>query len=137
MSRRSSEARQGKKRENGLSNHSGSWLGFVDLPLMEEEKQSLAAMSLEDCPDLLAFLERAIADGYKVSLVGDEKHSCVIMTLTGRGEGCENAGYSLSARGPDLVGALLVLDYKHRVICEEGRWLGHEETRGSQLSLWS
>ena len=136
MSRRSSEARQGKERSNGLKNYSGSWVGFVDLVLTNEEKEHLSSMGFEDYPDMRVFLERVLEDGYKVSLVTDEKHSCVIMTLTGKGEGCVNAGYSLSARGPDLLGALLVLDFKHRVLCDEGRWSGHEEGRSVQKSLW-
>jgi hypothetical protein len=136
MSRRSSEARQGKARKNGLSEYTGSWVGFVDLPLTDTEKEHLQAFAPDDYPSFDAFLASVLEDGYKFSVVRDEKHACVIATLTGKGEGCVNAGYSLSARGPDFVGAVLVLWYKHVEICDGARWVGHEEARSSQLSLW-
>lgn len=136
MSRRSSEARFGKPRKNGLAAHSGEWQGFVDLPLTDAEKDRLASAVEEDFPDVGEFLSECLADGYKFSAVTDEKHSCVIATLTGKSEGCENAGFSLSARGPDLERAVLVLYFKHVVVCERLRWAGHDEGRNNQLSLW-
>jgi hypothetical protein len=136
VSRRSAEARIGSQRKNGIKEHTGSWQGFVDLPLLDADKERLAALSDEDYPNLATFLTEVLQDGYKFSAVTDEAHHCVIATLTGKSEGCVNAGFSLSARGPDLAGAILVLHYKHTVLCEGQRWAGHEDSRNTQLSLW-
>lgn len=136
MSRRSSEKIEGKKRTNGLQKYSGEWLGFVDLELSNEQKSHLAALENGDLPDLAGFLAVVLEDGYKFSAVVDQVHHCTIVTLTGKSEECLNRGYSLSARGPDFERALLVLHFKHVVLCEEQIWAGHERTASDQLSLW-
>lgn len=132
----SNEQQRGSRRKNGLRDVSGEWKGFVDISLTGQEKEHLASLEQADYPDITAFLENVLSDGYKFSVTRDELHSCVIATLTGKGKGCPNAGYSLSARGPDLVGALLVLHHKHVVICEQLRWAEHGESSERQLSLW-
>lgn len=136
MSRRSSEAIEGKRRSNGLAKFSGDWKGFVDLPLTDAQKEHISRLEGDDLPDFSAFLVSVLADGYKFSAVMDEKHHCCIATLTGKSAGCLNSGFSLSARGPDFLSALLVLHFKHVVICEEQVWSGHGSVNENQLSLW-
>lgn len=136
MSGTSSNAKQGSRRKNGISKFSGSWEGFVDIQLSPDDKERLAALSVTDYPDIWEFFESVLSDGYKFSITRDEAHSCDIATLTGKGEGCPNKGYSLSARGPSLEGAILALWYKHVTLCEEQRWSGHEKAASDQLSLW-
>jgi len=136
VSRRSSEERPGIKRKNGLQKFSGTWEGFVDIPLSPDDKERLAALSATDYPDIWEFFESVLSQGYKFSITRDEAHNCDIATLTGKGEGCINKGYSLSARGPGLESAILALWYKHVTLCEEQRWEGHANANSSQLSLW-
>lgn len=136
MSRRSSESLVGKRRTNGLKDHSGAWEGFVDIALTSQQKEHLASLEQDDLPDVWLFLVSVVEEGYKVSLVNDEKHACCIATLTGRGSGCLNAGFSLSARGPDVFDALVVLHFKHVVLCDRQVWAGHADANTNQLSLW-
>ena len=136
MGKDPNERTNGSRRKNGLQKYSGEWQGFVDLELSEEQKRHLATLEENDLPDLAGFLAMVLADGYKFSAVVDQKHHCTIVTLTGKAEGCVNLGYSLSARGPELWAALLVLHFKHVVLCEEQRWSGHEGASDSQMSLW-
>lgn len=136
MSRRSSESVAGKRRNNGLKDHSGGWQGFVDITLSDEQKQHLAALGEEDRVDCWAFVLRCIEDGYKFSVTIDEKHSCAIATITGKTGQAVNSGFSLSARGPNADAAVLVLYFKHVVLCEEQRWDGHQSEDTNQLSLW-
>lgn len=136
MGKDPNERTNGSRRKNGLQKYSGGWEGFIDLELSAEQKLKLASLEGDDLPDLAGFLSMVLDDGYKFSAVVDQKHHCTIATLTGKGEGCVNLGYSLSARGPDLQGALLVLHFKHVVMCEEQRWSGHESAASNQMSLW-
>jgi hypothetical protein len=136
MSGRSSETLSKSSRRGKKSNGSVGWQGFVDLPLTTQQKEHLAELSEDDYPDIGAFMLDVLADGYKLSVVTDEKHNCVIASLTGKSAGCVNAGYSLSARGPDLAGAFLVLHYKHHVLCEGLRWSDREGQQTNALSKW-
>lgn len=138
VSGRSSEKNgKGTQRKNGFRKFSGDWEGFVDIVLNSEDKERLSQTEPEDYPDFMAWFEELLSDGYKLSITRDETHACDIATITGKGQGCVNAGYSLSARGPGLAGSLLVLYFKHVVLCEGGRWSGHERVSSDQLSLWS
>jgi hypothetical protein len=132
----SNKKQRGSRRSNGLQQFSGGWQGFVDIDLSAEEKERLAALPPEDFPVAAEVLSELLADGYKFSAVTDEKHACCIVTITGKGEGCVNAGFSLSARGPDFERALLVLCYKHFERCDGGVWDGHQRDDGKQLRLW-
>jgi len=133
---KSNEIKRGSRRKNGISEFSGGWQGFVDIRLTPDEKASLSAMGASDYPDIGAFIDDVLSDGYKFSVTRDEAHSCYISTITGKGQGCVNAGFSLSARGPSLDGSILTLYYKHVVICDRLIWAGHERVEGQQLSLW-
>lgn len=132
----SNERQRGSRRKNGLAKHSGSWEGFVDLPLSPGDKERLAGLGTEDYPVIADFLASVLDDGYKFSITRDEAHACCVATLTGKAEGCVNAGFSLSARGPDMAGAILVLYFKHVVLCEGQRWAGHEDASQQQMNLW-
>jgi hypothetical protein len=136
MSRRNDGTENGKARRTAASRVKNGWQGFVELPLSRVDKERLAALGDEDYPDVGTFLLEVLDDGYKVSFVKDERHSCVIATLTGKGDGCVNAGYSLSGRGPDLPGAILVLHFKHLVICESGIWVQHADARDNVADKW-
>jgi hypothetical protein len=136
MSGRSSEASARRARRNGLSKYSGDWKGFADVVLTGDQKEHLSSLEPEDYPDLIGFIYELLEDGYKLSLVRDEAHSCVIATATGTARAAQNQGWSLSARGATVEGALLVLRYKHVEICQAGAWTGEGSANSSQLSMW-
>jgi len=136
MSRRSSEELAKKRSRRGNSTAGKAWQGFVELSLTAAQKEHLALLSEEDYPDLYAFIRECLEDGYKLSFVRDFKHHCVIASLTGKGEGNVNVGYSLSARGPDLDKAIVALHFKHVEICERLIWADREESQRKEADLW-
>jgi len=121
MSGRSSELRA-KRGGNGKGQRSANdFLGFVDIPLSEDDKASLDQAHFE-VEDAFSFVEEMVEDGYKISISSDAAHSCVIVTATGRNADDPNYGYALSGRGADVVGGLASLAYKHITLCERGAW---------------
>lgn len=123
-------------RKNGLKEHSGGWIGFVDIVLTQEQKEELGQNYRMPDGRLLDFLVEVLEQGYKLSFSPDELHQCVIATLTGKSPDCVNVGYSLSARGPSLIGSIEAIAFKHLEICKGGRWETASKIPSSQLSLW-
>lgn len=130
------ESKKGSRRKNGLAKHSGEWLGFVDIELTADQKVFVADRGQWTPGEVEHFMTRLLETGYKLSLSPDELHHCVIVTITGKGAECPNAGYSLSARGPDWEGAMHMLMYKHTVLCDEMSWLTVGDQTNGQMSLW-
>lgn len=135
MSRRSSEA-NARKRRNGLTGVSGEWKGFVDLNLSDADKEHLQSWVVSDEWDGYGAIAELVERGYKLSLSPDPAHNCVVATVTGRVEGNENLGYSMSARGPSVDGAVAALAYKVLVVLQGGAWEDNPATQDRQLSLW-
>ena len=138
MGATASNARKGKARKNTGQRYEEGFLGFVDIPLSDHDRDEITVMLGQGSLDGMEFIERALEDGYKFSLSNDSAHSMYIATLTGKADGCENRGYALSGRGPDAVQAVLVLWYKHEVLAHLGKWsdqgTGPEDR---QLPMWS
>jgi hypothetical protein len=115
------ERRNGKKRQN-MGNPSDSWKGFIDLPmpdaLKERVKDDVASGQLDALRLVLDLLE----DGYKLSITGDWAHHSIICAATGREDHCPNKGYTLSARGPEVLAALAMLHAKIYQLADAGRW---------------
>lgn len=133
MSRRSSEELQRKRGRPAAAKAEQGWLGFVEVPLSDDDKASLAQGHFE-AEDAFSFLEELANDGYKVSISQDAKNSCYIASATGRHPDDPNNGYTLSGRGPDVLGSLAALAYKHITLCERGAWANH--TNGAATSSW-
>jgi hypothetical protein len=125
-----------RKRKNGIEANTGDWQGFVDVSLDDNDRAIIQETlhASEFGPD--EFLIDALEAGYKVSLSPDATHQCVVATLTGRSPHCPNVGYSLVARGPDIVGALCALDHKHTAICKRGKWLESGGAESKQMRLF-
>lgn len=131
------DRRAGKTRANTGKRYSDDFLGFVDIDLTDGDREALEAWFQPNAVDVWAFLEDAVNDGYKFSLVVDLEHSSSIATLTGKGAGCENLGYALSGRGPNPLEATVVLWYKHAVLAHHGSWVDQGSTPDQrQLPLW-
>lgn len=135
MSRRSSEER-GKRRPNTKSPYSDKFLGFVDIYVTDADREALTVYMQPGQVDLEGFIQTVLEDGYKLTVAGDYEHSCVVTTLTGRSDTCENKGYAMSARGPDAHSALVVLWYKHTVTAHWGKWTDESDVDPAQLPLW-
>jgi len=101
--------------------------GFIDIPLSEDDKASLAAANFEES-DAFSFIEEMLEDGYKISISADPAHSSVIATAIGRGADNQNDGYALSGRGPDVLGGLASLAYKHITLCDRGIWTNRSDS---------
>jgi len=98
-----------------------AWLGFVDIALTDEQR-AIVAESVFGDEGALSFLQEMTEDGYKISVVEDPAHNCYVATATGSHPQNINCGYSLTARGPNVVGCLASLAYKHIALCDGGIW---------------
>lgn len=116
-----SNLKHGKKARSAANGSSPSWIGFVDISLSAQDKADLETWST-DPVDVLGIVDALAGEGYKLSLSPDTEHNCVIATATGKTDACLNLGYSLSARGPDVSGALVCLWFKHTVLAKSGLW---------------
>lgn len=109
------------------------WLGFVDIPLSDEQRALVSELNFSD-ESALSFMEEVCEDGYKVSIVQDTAHQSYIATITGQHADNLNKGYSLSGRGPTVVGALASLAFKHCDLCDRGIWTNFSGS--SAKSAW-
>lgn len=136
MARKRAETSAGKRRKNGLNGYSNDWQGFVDVSLTQDEREHVAALCDSDEIDVLPYLLRWVEEGYKVSISPHNRGASVIATLTGRSPENPNLGFSLSAFGPSVQGALYSLIFKHEEVCEGGVWANQDYTTRQQLTLW-
>lgn len=116
--RTASGNKQGKATHGGQNNFG---VQFVNIYLSQSDTEALA---LWDIPadEMWAEVERLTENGYKLSLSIDWNNTGAIASLTGTG-GCpieENIGKCLTARGPDVRGAMMCLLYKVSNYCIDG-----------------
>jgi len=130
------ERTPGKKVSGTGRRYDDSFLGFINIPLSDDDREQLHAYALETTLDVMQFLSEVMETGYKFSLALDGEHSSYIATLTGKAPACENLGYALSGRGPDAYGAVLVLWFKHAVKAHGGQWAAEAAPENHQLPLW-
>ena len=94
------------------------WVGYLNVNLtdiQDKEFDVWAGMQSIKMSDLDILLN----NGYKVSLNWDAYHSGVAVTLFANSPKLPRAGYALTAWSGDVETALLLLFYKHYIICEE------------------
>lgn len=98
-----------------------SWeVDFVDVLLSKEQKEQVKLYDVKG-EQTFDVISKLIDDGYKLSVVADKQHDCVLATLTERGDIGGTRKRCLPARGPDLFGALRALVFKHAIILD-GDW---------------
>jgi len=114
----------------------GTWVGFVDIPLGEEEKLDVAQLADSSQYDLLELVSTLLDQGYKLSVSPHKDGRSFIASLTGRLPDCPNYGYTLSGFGPDFKGCLTAVLYKHLQLCGGGVWAEQTFTTRQQLTLW-
>jgi len=121
MSGKSSERFTKPGGKQSASKEARPWLGFIDIALSDEQRAIVSEMNFPD-ESALSFLEELCEDGYKISIVQDKQHKSYIATATGQHADNLNQGYSLSGRGPTVIGAVAALAYKHVQLCDRGVW---------------
>jgi plasmid maintenance system killer protein len=106
---------------------------WVSCELADSDKRHLKTLEV-DWSTIMGSIERLISDGYRLSLGYEEKNDCVGVYLTAPKDTVPGFSVSLSARGPDVQRALLVLNYKHFEMLG-GDWSGKVDTRG-EIDPW-
>lgn len=97
---------------------------FVRCELSDADREVIQDAPLGDseCLDLLETL--AVA-GIKTSFAYERQNDCVACYASGQETATDTVkGLTLSARGPDIRGALTVLAYKHYTLLKED-WQGN------------
>lgn len=129
-------SRRGRKRQNFGKDASGEWIGFVDINLSEAEKEGVKGDVSEGLMPSPEILQELVSGGYKVTFAEDGRGGGVIATATGKRDDNPNRGYSLAGRGPDVLSALAMLEYKVESLCHWGCWLDLPVASSGQLSMW-
>lgn len=129
------KSRRGKHKPN-QSIDTGNWRGFVDIPLSPEEREEVQGMADSGVYDVFDLLQGLMEEGYKLSISPHKEGRSAIASLTGRLVECPNYGYTLSAWGPNMHGALVSLLYKHFQLCGAGVWAEQPHTTRQQMMLW-
>ena len=94
---------------------------FCNITLTDGDKEAVESIDVTD-GDLFLAIEELATDGYKLSVHYDTDNSCGACSLTGQ-KGCietANIGKCITARGPDVRGAVICLLYKLRTYCLDG-----------------
>lgn len=131
-----SNAKHGKERKGTGKRYTDGFLGFVDIPLSEHDKEALMGWTSEGAVNVADFLVTLMDEGYKFSLSMDVEHHSAIATATGKGDVCPNKGYALSARGPDALAAIVVLWYKLAQLSEWGAWTTDNGNGSRQMDMF-
>lgn len=137
MSGTSSNTKYGKTRKGFGTAKSDTFKGYVDIYLMDEDRERAQDLDLDTGWDAFAFITDLLENGYKFSLALDVVHSMYIATAIGKADACANKDYALSGRGPTARGAVAVLYVKVVDITHWGNWVEEGGRDSTQLPLWS
>jgi len=119
---------------NGKGDGRSDWeVDFVHIDLAAQDKEALDKYDLK-YQTTFDTLSRASLDGWKLSVVHDQRNDCSIASFTSPKVDGGARQVCLSARGPDMLQALRVLTYKINVIC--GGDLGALRNTAQSRSQW-
>lgn len=102
---------------------------WVACELSSSDKKHLKAVEIS-LETIMAGLGRLIDDGYRLSMGYETKNDAVGVYLTAPKDPALEYTMCLSARGPTLERALVVLNYKHFEMLKED-WSGHVDKSGA------
>lgn len=106
---------------------------WVECDLNEEHKKHVKSLKMG--PDkIIQGLDTLIGEGYKVSMMFEEKNDCVGIYCTAPRQEGQDFVMCLSARGPSVDKALMVLVYKHFEMLNSD-WTGKLKA-GSYIDPW-
>ena len=95
---------------------------FANIRLTADQRNHFLEWVVEASDRLLDVIELIGLAGYKLSLRWDGENTTWIATLSGTDVSAHNDKVSMSARHSDLQYVILLVAYKHIVVCEEGIW---------------
>lgn len=95
---------------------------FIQVELSKEQKDALKKWDVK-LETTIDSLDRLIVDGFKLSVSFDRVHDCAIASLTSPKNDNGDRQQCLVARGPNYLGALRAIAFKHHVVLE-GEWSG-------------
>lgn len=105
---------KGKKRQVKKA----EWKGYHKVNLSTEDAAAFDAWRVNQSVQISDF-DVLANNGYKISVSYDDYHEGVSATLYCTQQKMPWAGYTLSAWAADAESAILLLFYKHYVICQE------------------
>lgn len=94
------------------------WKGYLRVNLTEEQDEAFDVWKVSQSVQL-SDLDILINNGFKFGLSWDAYHEGVTASLTANDPKLAWAGYVLTAWDTSVEEAILLLFYKHYVICEE------------------
>lgn len=112
------------KGKGGFEGKGSNLPTFVDVKLSPEDKESFLA-SLGDDLDAVKCLQAFADDGYRVGVTWSGEHQTYTVSATCRDDESENNGLCMTAFSRDLTQAILLLWYKHDVLCKR-QWKAFE-----------
>lgn len=95
---------------------------FAKVTLTREQRDEFLTWAEAINEDTVEIMTGVLLEGYKLSIKLDEENETWIATLTGDETSKHNAQTSMSARHMELDTALLLVVYKHTVLCEGADW---------------
>lgn len=105
------------------------WGGYVNLRLVEEEREDFDNWAAEEAANLGGFLETALIDGLKLTVSYDAENSAYVATFTGAGCHGDKSRFCLTARSSVMTEAINLLCYKHYVLLD-GDWGAYAPATG-------
>lgn len=106
---------------------------WVECDLGEDHKKHLKSLKVT-AEKTMQGLDSLVVEGYKLSMSFETKNDCVGVYLTQPKPEGQEYTVCLSARGPSLDKALMVLLYKHFEMLQ-GDWSGKVKA-GSYIDPW-
>lgn len=119
--------------KNGKDKRAAWEVDFVSVELSKEQKDMLRKWDVK-YETTVDQITRMVSDGFKLSVWGDKAHDCCGATLTSPKKDGGPRQQCLNARGPDFLGALKAVAFKHLIVLE-GDW-GTVDNSGDPDSQW-
>lgn len=126
---RRKENKQTEKYDKRKStNGQADWIGFIDVPLNDDDKAAIRAMRELPAPAWETVWD-LVEGGYKLSISFDAQHDLYTFSMTAKRTGDVNAGLTLTGRGASYTGAMCSFVHKHLVKLE-GDWTRQPRSGG-------
>jgi hypothetical protein len=95
---------------------------FVQYSLSSDDKKDFIAWQKKHSEELDDMVIGLLQTGHKIGYSFSDTSDSFIVSVTGRPEGCNNAGKCFTSHAKDYGTALWVALYKHYVIWGNGVW---------------
>lgn len=99
------------------------WLGYVNYSPGEGDRPKIVFILDNPKWNPADQLEEFTQSGYSATFSHDDASSCERLSLTGKGDGNPNKGYTLSIRASSVLRCLAIATYYCDVLCQGQDWL--------------